>query len=128
MFRKSIFLIGILSLTAMVLFAQRVQDEKKDEKKSAKIIGFLVDVHCATGLDVKDREHTVSCALMPGCAASGYAVVSKDIVYKLDDNGNKLALEVLKKTKLTKGLGVTAVGTLKEGVLYVDTLTEVPSS
>lgn len=125
MTRKSILLLIILALTGMLLYAQT---EKKSEKKAAKITGFLVDVHCATGLDETDRRHTVSCALMPSCAASGYAVVSKDIIYKLDENGNKLALEILKNTKATTGLGVSIVGTLEANVLHVDTMTEVPKS
>ena len=90
-----------------------------------QITGFVIDVKCATGLDVKDREHPVSCALMPNCAASGFAVVAKDTLYKLDENGNKLALAIIKETKTKKGLAVSIVGTLKDGILYVDTMSEV---
>ncbi len=122
MIRKSVFLLGILTLTGMLLYAQ---NDKQDDKKSAKITGFLVDVHCATGLDETDRKHSVSCALMPSCAASGYAVVSKDTVYRLDENGNRLALDILKSTKTKSGLGVEIVGTLKESILYVDTMKQV---
>ena len=62
---------------------------------------------------------------MPECAESGFAVVAKDNLYKLDENGNKLALAILKETKTKKGLAVAVVGTLKDGVLYVDTMSEV---
>jgi hypothetical protein len=108
-------------LAATLLYAQ----EKPDEKKAAKITGYVVDVKCATGLDVKDREHPVSCALMPKCAESGYAVIAKDNLYKLDENGNKLALAILKETKAKRGLAVSLVGTLKDGILYVDSMSEV---
>ena len=123
MVRKSLLLLSVLMFATTLLYAQSVKDP--DGKKAAKITGFVVDVKCAKGLDVKDREHTVSCSLMPKCAESGFAVVAKDNLYKLDENGNKLALAILKETKAKKGLAVSVVGTLKEGVLYVDTMSEV---
>lgn len=123
MFRKSLLLLSVLMFAGTLLYAQKV--ESPDAKKAAKITGYVVDVKCATGLDVKDREHPISCALMPNCAASGFAVVAKDNLYKLDENGNKLALAIIKETKTKKGLAVSIVGTLKEGVLYVDTMSEV---
>ena len=123
MTRKSLILLSVLMLAATLLYAQN--DQKPDEKKSAKITGFVVDLKCATGLDVKDKEHPVSCALMPACSESGYAVVAKDNLYKLDENGNKLALAILKETKTKKGLAVAIVGTLKDGILHVDTMSEV---
>jgi len=121
MVRKSLVLFSVLMIGATLLYAQKVTNP--DEKKAAKITGYVVDVKCATGLDVKDREHPVSCSLK--CAESGYAVVAKDNLYKLDENGNKLALAILKETKATKGLAVAVVGTLKDGLLYVDTMSEV---
>lgn len=123
MARKSLLLLSVLMLAVTVLYAQRVKNP--DEKKSAKITGFVVDVHCATGLDVRDREHTVSCSLMPNCSESGYAIVAKDTLYKLDENGNTLVLAILRETKTKKGLAVAVVGTLKDGLLYVDTMSEV---
>jgi hypothetical protein len=123
MARKSLLLLSALMFAATLLYAQGVQ--KPDEKKAAKITGYVVDLKCATGLDVKDREHPVSCALMPKCAESGFAVVAKDNLYKLDENGNKLALAILKETKTKKGLAVSLVGTLNDGILYVDSMSEV---
>ncbi|MCM3902620.1 MAG: hypothetical protein ND866_13015 [Pyrinomonadaceae bacterium] len=123
MVRKSLILLSVLMIAATLLYAQKVTSP--DGKKAAKITGYVVDLKCATGLDVKDREHPVSCALMPACAEKGFAVVSKDNLYKLDENGNKLALGILKETKTKKGLAVAVVGTLKDGLLYVDTMSEV---
>lgn len=123
MIRKFLLLLSVLMIAATLLYAQSVKNP--DEKKAAKITGFVVDVKCATGLDVKDREHPVSCSLMPNCSASGFAVVAKDNLYKLDENGNKLALAILKETKTKKGLAVSVVGTLKDGLLYADTMSEV---
>ncbi|MGH9969606.1 MAG: hypothetical protein ACREBG_17680 [Pyrinomonadaceae bacterium] len=121
MFRKSFFLLTILALAALLHYAQ-------DEKKATKVTGYLIDNACATGLDAKDKEHMVSCSLSPRCVASGYAVVSKDTLYKLDDNGNKLALQVLRKTKVQRGLTVAAEGTIKDGILHVETMAEVPGA
>jgi hypothetical protein len=123
MFRKSLLMLCALMIAGTALYAQTLKHP--DEKKSAKITGFVVDVMCAKGLDVKDREHTVSCSLMPKCTESGFAVVAKDNLYKLDENGNKLALAILKETKTKKGLAVAVVGTVKDGVLFVDTMSEV---
>lgn len=123
MVRKFLLLVSVLMIATTLLYAQK--SVKLDSKTSAKITGYVVDVHCAIGVDVKDREHTVSCSLMPKCAESGYAVVSRDNLYKLDENGNKLVLAILKETKTKKGLAVSIVGTQKEGVLYVDTMSEV---
>jgi len=123
MIRKFLLLMSVLMIAATLLYAQRVANP--DEKKAAKITGFVVDAKCATGLDMKDKEHPVSCALMPACTESGFAVVAKDNLYKLDENGNKLALAILKETKAKKGLAVSIGGTLKDGVLYVDTMSEV---
>ena len=121
MVRKSLLLLSVLMIAATLLYAQSIRNP--DEKKAAKITGYVVDVKCATGLDVKDREHPVSCSLK--CAESGFAVVAKDNLYKLDENGNKLALAILKETKTKKGLAVSIVGTLKDKILYVDTMSEV---
>lgn len=119
MVRKSILLFTILALAAIFIYAQDAG------KKSAEITGFLIDSHCATGIDQKDREHPVSCSLMAACSDSGFAVVAKDTVYKLDENGNKQALEIAKTTKTKKRLAVKVVGTLKDGVMHVDTISEV---
>jgi hypothetical protein len=120
MIRKLSFAAAALAATAALAFAQ-------GEKRAAKINGFLIDVMCASahGTDIEAKAHETSCALMPACEKSGFAVVSKDMVYKLDERGNQLAAGLLRETKTKKGLGVSAEGTLKGDVLSVDTLTEV---
>lgn len=117
MLRRSIVLFSLLTLAVVFAYAQ--------DKNAAQVTGFLIDNMCATGTDVKDKEHPVSCALMPACEKSGFAVVAKDTVYKLDENGNKLALEILKNTKAQKGLAVQVKGTVVNEVLQVDSMTEV---
>jgi hypothetical protein len=114
--RLSLFL-PLLMLASVLVYSQ--------EKKAAQITGFLVDNMCVTGKDVKDKEHPVSCALMPKCQKAGYAIVSRDTTFKLDENGNKLALEILKSTKTKKGLAVSVRGTVVDNLLHVDEMTEV---
>jgi hypothetical protein len=122
MIRKLSFTVAALALvaTAALAFAQ-------GEKRQAKINGFLIDVMCASahGTDIEAKGHETSCALMPACEKSGYAIVSKDVVYKLDERGNQLAAALLKETKTKKGVGVSAEGTVKGDHLNVDTLIEV---
>jgi len=120
MIRKLPLTAALLALAlAAAAFAQ-------GQKRPAKINGFLVDVMCASahGTDNEAKAHETSCALMPACEKSGYAVVSKDTVYKLDEQGNKLAAELLRTTKTKKGVGVTVEGTLAGDTLNVDTLAE----
>ena len=117
MLRRSILFVGLLTIASILVYAQ--------DKKPAEITGFLIDNMCATGMDSKDKEHPTSCALMEACQKSGFAVVAKDTLYKLDENGNNLALEILKNTKTKKGLAVQIKGTVVGDVLQVDSITEV---
>ena len=107
----------VLMLLVGIAYAQ--------EKKSVEVTGFLIDTMCATGKEAKDKEHPVSCALMPKCEKSGYAVVAGDSLYKLDENGNKLAVEILRNTKAKNRLAVQLKGTVDKDVVHVESLTEV---
>lgn len=117
MIRKAILVAAALALCGVV-YAQ------ESAKKSAKITGFVIDVMCDTGKDVDAKRHKVSCALMPDCQKTGYAVVSKDTSYKLDAEGNRRLTEMLKATKLKQGFAVTVEGTLEGDVIHVDSIVE----
>lgn len=120
MMRKTLLAALVLTFaTSVVAFALA------QEKRPAKINGFLVDNMCATPHDTEAKKHKTSCSLMEACAKSGYAVVAKDVVYKLDERGNELALAVLKETKTRQGVAVAVEGTLVGDVLHVDSLSEV---
>jgi hypothetical protein len=117
----------MLTLAALVAFAQ-------GEAKTVKVKGYLIDNMCAgePGED-KDYEseakgHALSCALMPHCAKTGYAVAEGKKLYVLDDAGNRLAdaaLKGAKDPKSKKGLHVEAEGTLEGSTLKATKLTEV---
>ena len=127
MTRKLFALSLIMMLAALVAFAQ-------EQSKTVKIKGYLTDNMCAgePGED-KDYEeeakgHTLSCALMPHCHKTGFAVAEGRTLYKLDAAGNKLAEKALKTTKAAKtqkGLLVEVEGTLDGSTLKATKLTEV---
>jgi hypothetical protein len=121
MIRKVSLLCVALALAAAFAYA------KDDTKKPVKVTGYVIDNMCAGMHSTEDeaKEHSTSCALMPKCEKSGYAVVSGDKSYKLDDNGNKLAVALLKSTHAKKGLKVEVEGTLDGDTLHADKLTEV---
>jgi hypothetical protein len=114
--------IGLSLMFAVVLYAQ---------KKEVKLTGNLIDNMCAShhvnDKDFGDRvkNHTTSCALMPNCKGSGYAVYSDNKLYKLDEAGNKIALEILEDTQTKKDLRVSVEGTLEGDTIHVTKLTEV---
>ena len=104
------------------------------EPKTVKVKGYLIDNMCAgePGED-KDYEsdargHALSCALMPHCAKTGFAVAEGKKLYVLDEAGNKLAGDALKATKAPKsqkGLLVEVEGTLEGSTLRATKLVEV---
>ncbi len=120
---RKIFAFGIILTVAFVLYAQG--------DKSIKISGYLIDNACANA-HVKDadfgdrvKKHSTSCALMPNCEGSGYAVFSEGKLYKLDKAGNESAEGLLKDTETKTGLMVAVEGTLAGDTVHVTKLTEV---
>jgi len=122
MMNRKFLVIILMLMLAVVLYAQ---------KKEVKLTGNLIDNMCAShhvnDKDFNDRvaNHTTSCALMPNCKGSGYAVYSDSKLYKFDEAGNKLAREILEDTKTEKGVRVTVEGTLEGDTIHVTKLTEV---
>src|ERR1700730_6458743 len=93
---RKFFAFGIILAFAIVLHAQG--------DKTIKISGYLIDNACANA-HVKDadfgdrvKKHSTSCALMPNCEGSGYAVFADGKLYKLDKAGNESAEGLLKDT------------------------------
>ena len=122
MIRKATLVAVAVALTAVFAFAQEA------EKKSVKVTGYVIDNMCASGVHGSEEEagkHPNACALMPACEKSGFAVVSGEKTYKLDEQGNKLAAEALKAAKTRKGLKVEVEGTLEGDTLHAAKLAEV---
>lgn len=120
MIRKISFAAFALALAAAFTYAQ-------GDSKTFKVTGQIIDNMCAGSHSTEDeaKDHATSCALMPRCEKSGYAVISGDKTYKLDDNGNKLAASLLHHTQTRKGVKVEVEGTLDGDTLRADKLTEV---
>ena len=114
MFRKISLAAVAVALAAVFAFAQ------EGEKKSVKVTGYVIDNMCAEmhGSEAEAKNHPNACALMPACEKSGFAVVSGDKTYKLDEAGNKLAADALKGEKQKKGLKVDVEGTLEGDILH----------
>ena len=116
----------------MVLLLAGVALAAKDSK-SVKLTGYLIDNACSgrantEGGAEKVKNHTVKCAMMPNCEKSGYAVYADGKLYKLDEAGNKKAVEIYKNTKAEKGLQVAVEGELDGDSIKVKSMTEVTSS
>jgi type 1 fimbria pilin len=117
MFRK-------VSLAAVAVVLAAVFALAQSESKTVKVTGYIVDNMCAEmhGTEAEAKNHPNACALMPACEKSGFAVVSGDKKYKLDEQGNKLAADALKGAKTKKGLKVDVEGTLDGDTLHADKL------
>ncbi|HVG29637.1 MAG TPA: hypothetical protein VM864_08055 [Pyrinomonadaceae bacterium] len=122
---RKIFAVSLLlMLTGIFAYAQ-------GEAKTVKVKGYLTDNMCAGSPDEdKDfaedaKEHSVSCAMMPHCVKSGFAVAAGRKLYKLDEAGNKLASKVFKTTKLGRGVMVEVEGTVEGTTLHATKLVEV---
>ena len=120
---RKLFAFGIIVMLAFVLYAQGAT--------AVKINGYLIDNACATAnaknkdFTDKVKKHKTSCALMPNCAGSGFAVLSDEgKLYKLDEAGNKSAEELLQNTESKIGLAVAVEGTVEGDTVHVTKLTE----
>ena len=123
---RKLFAFAIILGFAFVLYAQG--------DKSVRINGYLIDNACASA-HVKDanfneraRKHSTSCALMPPCEGSGYAVYSEGKLYKLDKAGNESAEALLKETDTKNGVMVAVDGTVESETLHVTKITEVKTT
>ncbi|HXM35925.1 MAG TPA: hypothetical protein VN920_12100 [Pyrinomonadaceae bacterium] len=120
---RKVFALGIILTVAFVLYAQG--------DKSVKISGYLIDNPCSAthvsdaGFAERAKKHKTACALMPPCEGSGYAVYSEGKLYKLDETGNKSAIDLLKGTETKMGVMVAVEGTVEGDTVHVTKITEV---
>jgi len=83
--------------------------------------------HDGGNIAQKASSHTRTCCLEPSCSEAGYSLyVSKDQAwFDLDDKGNQLARELIKKSKIVKGIKVQVTGEIKRGELRTNTIHEL---
>lgn len=124
---RRLFALSLLLALSALLYAQ--------EKNSVKLTGYVIDNACG-GAHVKDanfkervKKHSTSCALMPNCASTGYALYTADgKLYKFDAAGNKTVEELLKDTDTKTGVSVAVEGTLEGDTLHATKVTEVKTT
>lgn len=84
--------------------------------KTVKMSGYLVDEACTGELKhsanqvAAVREHTRQCSVM--CNATGFEILSDGKWYPLDENGNKLARQLVSTSKVEKGNYVNVEGVI----------------
>jgi hypothetical protein len=119
MIRKVSLVAAAVALAAAFAYAQGGQ-------KTVKVTGYVIDNMCAGMHDTEEEaaKHPNACALMEACEKSGFAVVAGEKTYKLDEQGNKLAADVLKSVKTKKGLKVDVEGTVEGDTLHATKLAE----
>lgn len=101
-------------------------------QESKAVTGYLVDKMCGSGMAkkgpaeamLKASKHTRECALEPGCAESGYGLVSDGKFIKFDEKGDVKAKAFLTKTKLADHILVEVSGTMQGDKLAVTSLKE----
>lgn len=97
------------------------------------VTGYVLDSACAvrtsSGDDAAEKvvKHPKACSLMPDCAKNGFAVVADGKVYKLDEEGNKKAMAVLKSSSAKAGIKVKVKGELDGDTIKVSEISEVKS-
>lgn len=95
--------------------------------------GYLLDKQCSES--VRDdalaeefiKNHTKDCCLMENCRRNGYGLYVKPNWYNLDAQGNKIAVRLLRQSKREHSFLVQVEGSLKGGVLKVESIKEVDS-
>jgi hypothetical protein len=122
MTRRLIALTAILA-SLIVLQAQT--------PKATTFAGYIIDNACGANpskspaYSAKVKMHKTSCALMPSCVTSGYAVFTADgKLYKLDKAGNEQVEAILKDTQTKEGVQVQVEGTLDGDTIKATKVTE----
>lgn len=94
--------------------------------QSQPVKGVLMDNACASQ-HAADKaavaNHDKTCLLMDACVKSGYSVVTADgKVVKLDQKGNDLAVELVKKTNKDKNWAVSVDGKVTGDTVAVSSI------
>ena len=97
--------------------------------------GFLIPSQCKPEEGVKPEPkgatdawpapHTTACSLEPACIASGYGLWVEDRFFRLDDEGQRQALEYFQTTKRTSYNKVELTGDFRDPQAVVVTRIEL---
>lgn len=99
--------------------------QKSSETKEVSLTGTLIDKHCFAFGD--PESDTIECLRMESCAASGYGIAVKQadgsyLFYKLDEQGQKSAAEILKNTDKESNIVITVKGLWNGEILKVTSI------
>jgi len=111
---RRLLLVGIFICFASLAFAAELPTGASTPSESViTLTGTIVDNMCASAqkpeaLSDFIKTHNKECALMPACAASGYAIFTDGKLYKFDKDSSAKIEEFLKKTDNKLEVVVTA--------------------
>lgn len=122
---------ALFALVAAIITSPGLSQEKthKPEKASASttVSGYLVDKNCGVQIAKKEKQkamemakkHSVACGLDEACMASGYGVIVEGKLIELDDKGNAMAADYLRRLTKKNDVFVAVTGTLEGNMLRV---------
>jgi hypothetical protein len=110
-------IILVVGLASLLLAGGQAQDFQ----------GMITDWNCTQAMVRNGREKTLrnnhNCSLARNFDRSAYGLITDDKkYYKLDDNGRRLALKLLKDSPVRDGLKVVVNGELAGDTIKVQTM------
>jgi len=125
-------------MAAVIVFMGMGAASVLAEWDSQTYTGYLADLLCVNSgfaadganMATNPEKHTVYCALMKPCIASGYTLLVKNSAggfdsYPLDDRGNQLAVKYLRKTQKKDNILVRIKGSMVNNTINVEGIQEV---
>jgi hypothetical protein len=105
--------IAVLAIIAAIVYFQIDTNNTENTNKTLTYQGYLIDEHCIA--NKKGQEETVKCLQMPVCEKSGYGIAidtdgEKEKFIKFDENGHKLAKELVDNSSKDKLNKITVKG------------------
>lgn len=102
---------SVIAATLVLSLVALVEAGRVLAKASTTKVGFLIPSQCKPEEGVKPEPkgatdawpapHTTACALRPACIESGYGLWVEDRFFRLDEAGQKDALEYFRTTRRT---------------------------
>ena len=129
--RFALFALSAAILVSPGLSQQKTQ--KSDKAPEGKTLsGYLVDKNCGVQIAKKEKQkamemakkHSVACALDEACMASGYCLIVDGKLIELDDKGNAMAADYLRRLTKKNDVFVTVTGTLDGSVVRTLKITD----
>ncbi len=128
----------LILMAAVIVFIGMGTASILAECGSKTYTGYLADLLCVNSgfaadganMATNPEKHTVYCALMEPCIASGYTLLVKNSAggfdsYHLDDRGNRLAVNYLRKTQKKDNILVRIKGSMENNTINVESIQEV---